>query len=49
MEATEPESVDEPPEGEGRGCARCRFDGDDALLVAGGRFWAPPARDAEMP
>ena len=56
-EAADPESVAESsPErretvdGDGRGLARCLFAGDCCgLLVAGGRFCAPPARDAEMP
>lgn len=58
LEATEPESVvessperrdAEPTDGEGRTLERCRLDGDCGLLVAGGRFCAPPARYAEMP
>lgn len=56
-EATEPESVVESSpdrrveemDGEGRALVRCFFVGVGTLLVAGGRFWAPPARDAEIP
>ena len=57
LDAAEPESVVEsspdrrvePMEGEGPGLVRCFLVGVCTLLVTGGLFWAPPARDAEMP